>query len=579
MARLMSGANANATALYGDLNTQQASIVPDLGQINSQQLQTFVDTAVTNLNQTLKLNNTVYDTRNSWFNVQSYTNNALTIQGSFDGWTPSHTVFLQLAGKILYVNKQAVTFTNCQDFVDGWDAGELHWLNVFDQVRFYMGRNNIKIGRPSGEYCQVLKTSFLDNQYSEQEADVYGHLGYPYSILGQYGTDNQSNRVNNIIPIIKATQQSWANRVKSSLIDIAARAGSTAATADPIEVPIPLKALTSYAKTDQWFPPNLPIKLEISMKQGSIFLGSFNTGNIVAGSDPAQVNLYFVPDLGNSKLFYRSHLLNTDVQKQINDTWITKKFLTNYHTYEYQEYVGNSTNVVTMNITISQQRPLQLIMKVLPTNAPADNNGAFTLSTDSISPLHNFMWVNINIGGRNKIEYKNDYVTEIPQFGIRKCQSSINAIVNAMQYESKRDMSQSWPYNTSMENFYSNFGTSATQPSLLGSTINSGITMGAGTPLCFSINPGDLIDTNSFATDQGATTITIEANIVQFNVGTFRGDTITKSAMTSDYKLVVIKKYPEQLTLGQDLNVGLVQWPAVVTSPNQIYISNTFNNN
>jgi len=576
MARLMSGANANATALYGDLNTQQASIVPDLGQINSQQLQTFVDTAVTNLNQTLKLNNTVYDTRNSWFNVQSYTNNALTIQGSFDGWTPSHTVFLQLAGKILYVNKQKLAYSDAQNFTDGWDAGELHWLNVFDQVRFYMGRNNIKIGRPSGEYCQVLKTSFLDNQYSEQEADVYGHLGYPYSTLGQVGRDNAITRVNNIIPIVKA-QQSWINRVKGSLIDLAARSGNTMETADPIEVPIPLKALTSYAKTDQWFPPNLPIKLEISMKQGQIFLGSFNYGDLY--EKISQVNLYFVPDLGNSKLFYRSHLLNTDVQKQINDTWITKKFLTNYHTYEYQEYVGNSTNVVTMNITISQQRPLQLIMKVLPTNTPADDKGAYTLSRDSISPLHNFMWVNINIGGRNKIEYKNDYVSEIPQFGIRKCQASINAIVNAMQYESKRDMSQSWPYYTSMENFYSNYGPDATQPSLMGCNGNSGITMGTGIPLCFSINPGDLIDTNSFATDQGATTITIEANIVQFNVGTALGDFITKSAMTSDFKLVVIKKYPEQLTLGQDLNVGLVQWPAVVTSPNQIYISNTFNNN
>lgn len=580
MANIASARTWNSTAVYGDMNTQQATIAPNMQQLNGPQLKTIVDTEVFNLQQTLTLNNTVYDTRNSWFNVQSFTTNAATIQGSLDGWTTTQSMFLMVPGNITFQLGTGTPITSLQNFYDGWDGGELAFMNMFDTVRTYMGKNNIRIGRPSGEICNILKTSFLDNQYNDIEADVIGQVGLPYSNCGYYGGDNATTRTNNFLPVQETTQATWINRWNKVIMDIACIAQLQSSSSTLMEVALPISTLSSYFKVKQWLPPNLPLKLEMSFKQGAILLGSVNFGNIASGAFPSSALVYFTPALNQIKLFYRSHLLNADVQQSINNEWITKKFLTNYYTYEYQEYVGNGSQVITMNITISQQRPLMLILKVIPTNTPSTANGAYNVYSDSISPLHNYQYVNINIGGRNKVEYYNLYATPTPQIGMRKAQNAMNAYINAYQYKSKlEEGAYTWGYGTNMENFKTNYTLgSTTRNPIFGTDTNSGFTYGTGQPLCFVVNPGDMVDTNTMATDQGATSITIETQILEYTVN-FTGDNITAGPMSSAYKLVVVKKYPEQLTLGQDLNVGLVQWPAVVTSPNNIYISNTFNNN
>ena len=168
MSNLLANRQAGMS-IYGDMNTQQATTTTDLNKISDgKNLETFTDTSVFNLNQILRLDNTIYDTRNNWFNVQSSTNEASTLQGTLDGWTPTDTMFLQVP----------VTMNLVQDLVVYNDesnallAGDFALLNIFDIVRVFLGRNNIRVGRPSGELCTILKASLNDNEYTPAECDI-----------------------------------------------------------------------------------------------------------------------------------------------------------------------------------------------------------------------------------------------------------------------------------------------------------------------------------------------------------------------------------------------------------------------
>lgn len=555
-------------AIYGDQNTQQATTAPDLNKISDgQNLETFTNTEVFNLNQKLMLNNTVYDTRNSWFNVQSQTTNAATIQGAFDGWVPSDSLILSIPMRITSDRSDQATI-----YAQAWkymNSGDFAALNIFDLVRCYLGRNNIRVGRPSGELCNIFKASLNDNEYSPAEADIIGHLGLPYTKAATFSpptinstTGDESGST--YFPI-------WEERWDKCGLDVIDMIGKNITGSEAIiELNIPLCAIVSYFKVKQWLPPNMPIKMELQFKTSPQQLGTFayDTGP----STITWTNFSFTPILTQMKLFYRSHLLASNVQLDINQEWVTKRFLTNYYTYEYQEFIGTNNQTFTMNATISQQRPLELIFRIVPQNQSADI-AAYTTYQDCISPYHNYNYIYINIGGRNKIEYYNLYSTPNPQVGFRKAQDMLNATINARQYPSKRDMTS---YKPTSSIFQANkqFQTGASKFELM-----------RGFQLPIVINPGDMLDTNTMATDQGAVSITIELNIDQLNItGVASGDgkykpVWTTSAMTNAYKLVVIKKYPEQLLLSQDLNVQLVQWPAVVSQPNQVFISNTFNNN
>jgi hypothetical protein len=560
-------------SIYGDMNTQQATTTTDLNKISDgKNLETFTDTSVFNLNQILKLDNTIYDTRNNWFNVQSFTSGtAATIQGALDGWTPTDTMFLQVPVSVTLIQDLIVY----NDEANSLLAGDFPVLNIFDIVRVFLGRNNIRVGRPSGELCTILKASLNDNEYTPAECDIYGQLGLPYTKMAEvpYTVTNVNND-----EAPSTFYVNWENRWQKCALDILQQIGG-ALQVQPvtIELAIPMAAICSYFKVKQFLPPNFPIKLEMQFKQSPIPIGLFSFASTTTNyirTGPFS----WTPDLSQIKLFYRSHLLNSNVQQSINNEWVTKRFLTNYYTYEYQEYIGNGTNDFNVNVTISQQRPLEILLRIVPNTIDAEPiaNGIFTTWAlrDCVSPFHNYNYVYINIGGRNKVEYFNNYVTTNPQAGFKKCQEAMNASINARQYASKRDLAS---YKTVGQNMQANKNF----------TISTGTASYAyylfrGFQQDFVINPGDMLDTNTMSTDQGAVSITMQFNITEFTptVDPTTGQaTFTTGNLSNKYKLLIIKKYPEQLALSQDLNVQLIQWPAVVSQPNQIFISNTFNNN
>jgi hypothetical protein len=419
MSNLLANRQAGMS-IYGDMNTQQATITTDLNKISDgKNLETYTDTSVFNLNQILKLDNTIYDTRNNWFNVQSQTQNAATIQGALDGWTPTDTMFLQIPVTLTLVQDLNIYLDEANNFL----SGDFPVLNIFDTVRVFLGRNNIRVGRPSGELCAILKASLNDNEYSPAECDIYGQLGLPYTKLAETNF-NQQNINSDQSP--STFYVNWENRWQKCSYDILQQVGG-ALQVQPVtlELSIPIAALCSYFKVKQFLPPNFPMKFELQFKQSPIPIGMFSYTTTAGGTTLTRTGpVSWTPELSKIKLFYRSHILNSNVQQSINNEWVTKRFLTNYYTYEYQEYIGNGTNDFTVNVTVSQQRPLEILLRIIPTAADSNPipNGIFSTwpLTDCLSPYHNYNYVYITVGGRNKIEYFNNYVTTNPQTGFKK---------------------------------------------------------------------------------------------------------------------------------------------------------------
>jgi hypothetical protein len=400
--------------------------------------------------------------------------------------------------------------------------------------------------------------------YSWAERLIAANLGLPYSIVldeNNTGSWNDYRTSNTPTPLVENMYISRFNQIKNVVFNM----GNALET--NTEISIPLGMLNGFFQEEAWLPAGLPFRIEIEYDP-TVFA-------IAKGSSISATQSYCMylqqQWTSNMSLKYRSHILKADIQDAINNEWLSKPFLYQYETFEYVEIIGDgSTVTLTKDIAINQQRPTQLYFRILP-NA---SKGFGTTSVESLS-YYNYWdsfggrscWfanadagpfriknIFIFIGGRQNYYLRMDENgNSSGPYCSGGAAAAVNELVNGRCYQSP----DHHPLTSYSEPCHLNFAK----------------------PFCVSINPGDFVKKGYISSDSGALSIRVNCDVVWNPTNNATANPkICNIPLPKEFKLVIYKKYPEQLQINAAKNLNVVTWPAVVASNNYL-IPSTYNMN
>jgi hypothetical protein len=549
-----------------------------------------------------------------------------TLQGNFQGWVPTDSIYLHVPIEIdaqigvSSTGESAVPVIQPQDpaqFLSSNDNAvqrliksgafksevmdisrinsvsamlmtDFAMLHVFERIGIYGGNNNQALGRTPMFDLEGMKQVAYDDKFDEAKISEYGLWGVPVSTLAAQYNNSYTN-------LLKETIEVTTNYLGDTV-----NYGSTSSTIDPawyrafskvllqtsqsnqsvvtpggtpntfiytktINVPLKLSMINSFFKTSQFLPPEFKYKIDLRCLTNVVGLCATDYSQNITKKTLVYptVGVWGAKVVGPPKLVYLSHTLTQAMQDSLNTKWMTYPFLYNYETYELYDINCNNQTFFQQNISISQQRPTQLIFAILDTQTVfppsqmgnAQVRGGLANKTIAIdannrnlsSELSGFPGVrtslnlfleyfSISLSGRKIIEYKNEDgdPTNIP--------NSYDLLFQKSQHDS-----------------YKRYGEIGQTNDASFSAFNA---RRGGSRLCVTIAPGMYADKGFMPVDRGATMITVQMK--------FSGK------LADSKKIQIIKKLPEQLCIDVNKNVTSIMWPAVKSNQGFL-VQNTVN--
>ncbi len=550
-------------AIYGDANAQTATVVPDLSKASDgSSLRVGQNTADLDFNQTLELNDLFYETTTEEIYPQSTAAGNCAIIGNTMGWTRLDQMILEmevtLSGGFQTSNPTtgALGTLNTAITQPGWyNTPAFAMINGLQRFDVSMGNNNQKIGRQQMTYIQGLILTAQDQKYDHGKIKTLGHIGMPRSRCCNDIETNQTGFAKPFFNRVTTTSQEHLQAWQNALVDyIIAANGASVVSSEPtmtgtLRIGVPLSLLNSFFKNPAYLPPGTPYRFEIQYLTTPFYILSVQSGVINAAAN----NTLLCTHTGNFRLVYRRHELRQPSQAQINQQWLTRPFLYNYETYEYYEKATDGTTInYVQDIAISQQRPTEIIIKVIWTGSLT------TPSTVVSNTLANIVWPN-NGAGMIACDDLKIYIAGRQQYYLRTC----TQITQQVRAEGRRDA-------TNVLNNLVNNETYCVADGEFDAVISNTFSNSEEFWLKISINPGDMQKHGFLSTDQGAVVIRVD--------GDFHFNNSLRTPLPVNFKIVYYKKLPEQITLDANKNITTVTWPAVKSNSGYL-IEQTFNNN
>jgi hypothetical protein len=570
-------------AIYGDANVEQATILPDLAGTmgNNSTLSLTSNTDDLNNYQKLSLTNLFSRTKISYFMPQINTPTSIQFPLKFTGWTDLSEMVLELPVDF------KITATRGKDRLDvftGFGVSENNnwarmgcypefpFLQAINRFEIALGENSIPVGRQQMTFNIGLRHVASDVKLTDHELQAYVRaLGSPigHSIdAGDYvdkgGELYTVNQAYTEIP--SDVLDCWS----SILAALTARCQYIASVTDnklgSAVIAIPLRYLNSAFREQFLLPPRTavrvtmecstdPVVIATKMPYTKPFDGGFNDDFSISMS--IKLSGTGEGNTSGPRLICREHMLNEKPQLDINARWARQPMLINYETYEIieQAFTGVS-DFFEFNIAVSQQRPTQIVFKVLPPaglSAPTVRNfGSGIMSgvydfPDSACVGIKFSDLIVDIAGHDHYRYE---VRSPYQFSCGPIWDGLQQIderVNEKTYQSM-DRRPVRIHN---------------RQSLTDSAY-----------MKVNLNPGDREQHAYLAQDKGAASIRVSLNVTN----TVELNTKANSHVPAGYRLVVFKTLPEQFTLSAEGNVNVVSWPAITTN-NGFFVQQTINTN
>jgi hypothetical protein len=562
------------TAVYGDANVTAATVVPNLNNISDGvNVNVISDSGQLKVFQPLTLNDTFLDTRTEEVYQTSISANVVAIQGALMGWTNKRDMVVGIPITLDFTNTVGVNYlgNDCTSPLSKWCQPEFAMLQPLVRVEIKMGFNNQIIQRSMMNYAEGLRLITLNQSYNWDQMLNLAEIGLPCSVgytnfMSNFGVGfvTSTTATFNIadasppVPVMQEYTERW-NAYKYALAQLNPSTAFTNVLTT--EIGVPLGCLNSFFAEDAFLPAGLPYRIEIEFNP-AVHTIAYNNNAITASGTVATVpgfyNALTLQYGNNFVLKYRSHILKASIQDQINNEWITKPLLYQYDTYEFVEIIGDGSTVTLLkDIAINQQRPTTIIMRIMP-NATSTNQtaailgsvvsapsaGSVTYWNNATTPGFKFKNCFITIGGRQNYYLRMDTIgnAEVPMGS----SGMTNNFVNGRCYT---DNGHHMPI------------ASKSQSAMVGSLFY------------ININPGDFVQKGYISTDSGALVIRIQTDVV----GTYTGAGGV-TALPNTHKLVIYKKYPEQIQINAAKNINTIQWPAIAAT-NSYIIPSTYSIN
>lgn len=546
------------TAVYGDANVTAATIVPNLNNVSDGvNVNVIADSGQLKIFQPLTLDNTFLDSRTEEVFAQTVSTNILAIMGNLMGWVDKRTMVLTIpvTMQLVVLTTNSITNDIIQPFTN-WIQPELAFLQPIIRFEVKLGNNNQIVQRSMMNYAEGLRIVALDQHYNwEQRILMSSQLGMPQSIgyNSLYMLTNGATSSDSVVtPIISYEQAVVWNAWKETLFGQSGAPYPYLTT----ELCIPIGALNSFFAEDAFLPVGLPYRFELEFNTAThniLFNNIFNLTAIPTISGTGTVQMTYGT---NISLRYKSHILTQNIQDQINNAWITKPLLYQYDTYEYVEIIGDGATITLLkDIAINQQRPTTLIFRIMPTNSTTNTlplvlgtlgagtvNAAVAYFNNATTPGFRFKNLFIYIGGRQNYYLRMDTIGQGD--AVMGGAAGSNNLINGKCY---------------------------TQPGAHPYVFSHANSQYIGGLFYVNLNPGDFVKRGYISTDSGALVIRIQTDVVSTYAP-------TGSAMPNTHKLVIYKKYPEQIQINAAKNLNTIQWPAIAAT-NSYIIPSTYNMN
>jgi hypothetical protein len=371
-----------------------------------------------------------------------------------------------------------------------------------------MGNNNQKIGRQQMTNTPGIVLIAQDQKYEIASLPIIAQLGLPRTRTGHNPTQIQTGFSAQYFQSQTTILPLWIQYWNNALQDIIISANAASFTGETnmntnIRVGVPLGMLNSFFKNTQFLPPGTPYRFEIQFNTAAFIIA-------MALAAPVAGNSYLsLTHTGNFRLVYRRHELRQPAQASINNQWLTRPFLYNYETYEYYEKATDGTNInYTVDIAISQQRPTDIIIKVLYNGGtvPAEVTTGTGTGRQVVFPQSGVGCISctnlkIYIAGRQQYYLRTTLadVSQLRREGLKDATNCLNSTVNNETYSNMDGDFECVVSSqfSSTEEFF----------------------------LKVSINPGDMQKNGFLSTDMGAVVVRIEgdfsyANCLRTPIGT-----------------------------------------------------------
>lgn len=316
-----------SNVLYGSGDTQTATYVPTLTDgADGKSLRVVSNVDDLNNNQTLVLNDLIYDTRYSDDYPQNQSSNIVAFVGTIQNWTLMSENLLEIDAQITFKNfnnfnngeepatvlaiwqspygpsgwqldGQTDTFYMQPDFNFGyWNQPEFCFLSPIRRFEVKMGTNNQVMGRYIMNYLPGILQVAKDKRYITEQIDYMCNAGVPMSRGGyqagyQVNTDTGIKNYANPICGLKLTdQKEFCDKFSAKVTELytiayyqilqqtnVAYATTMITNTTPLtgggtvgneistnfKLSIPLTMLNSALCTPGYFPPGLPFRFEL----------------------------------------------------------------------------------------------------------------------------------------------------------------------------------------------------------------------------------------------------------------------------------------------------------------------------
>lgn len=545
----------HTTAVYGDPESANATVVRSLptddGSIN-----VITNSSQLGLYQTLTLNDNIYDTRTEIVDSTNLNVNTDVIQGVLMGWTNKQDMVIGIKCQILCEVVNSLGAPDNMGGISDWIQPEFAILLPINRIEIKLGFNNQIVQRNMMNYKPGLTMIAMDTTYSYAQSMAAAELGLPYS----KGVTSYSNQVFAFPAgtfmacykeIDRAYESRW-NQIWSSVY----KDGTGSGFPQDLEFGLPLRMINSFFREDAFLPAGLPFRIEIECTFGPNIFAYQQAIGISAGTG----SLLSVAYYHTYNLMYRTHLLRPQIQDDINNQWIEKPLLYQYDVYEFVELPGDgNTTVFVKDIAINQQRPTQLFFRVInvDTNAGGTPLRLGTIPTVGLASPYRYLvafanstanmirygYIQIYIDGKLGYYLRMDPTQNVTGSFPSTSAGILNTLVNGRTYDDigyKHLTDYSQP-----ENFFQ------------------------GKPFCVTINPGDFVKRGYISADAGPVVIRVQVQVLPL------WNPVATTGIPNTLKLVIYKKYPEQIQINAAKNLNIIQWPAVATSSDYLIPSTT----
>lgn len=559
-------------SIYGANQTNMATIPPDLNSIsNNSTLNVSANTGPMNLWQLTTLDGTFEESRNVEVFQNQNANGQIVIQGNFQYWTPMKNIVLNMPIGLLFAdsnyntaNPPVITYSKCAhsgvDPLSQWVQPEFCFLSPLTRCEVALGENVVVMQKtPMNAANFGIYPIPLDIKSEPQSLIKLSHLGMPYTLgdnlvySGGTWTMLRSEWRPVVRPPLPYGYADYYDQWKDLYFNEQFK-GQTGlpSTALPsityqTQLAIPLYMLNSFFNQDAMLPPNLKFKITIECILTPV-LAAFNN-NSGTTPDANGLNMYVTWNSGTGggiSIKYRSYQMNRDLQKSLNLEWAAKNILYNFKTYDYIQFPGNgATQYIEGNITLSQQRPEQIVFRIMNvTNAAvkvataAANYPCFDNAIDfpfSTSCAFSIIELELYFSGRDNYRFR------MNDAGIGN-------------YDAPALGAVAFYTNELNQKTYARNGC---QPFRMDGPFNKRY----GKEFVVSTNPGDIQQMNLTALDNGAVVCRFRANIV-----TTAGVNANNRAgfLPATHALVSYKYYRMQALVDSGGQITTVEWPAIM---------------